>query len=54
MPCILSVQDITIMCPVGTATMDTHRTLEKEGRDKFIVLETALQTPSLNQFSKKG
>ena len=34
---------------VGTATMDTHRTLEKERRDKLIFLETILQNSSLNQ-----
>ena len=28
------------MSTVGTATIDTHRTLEKERRDKLILLET--------------
>ena len=39
------------MGTVGTATMDTHRTLEKEIRDELIVLETVLQSNSLNQLS---
>ena len=34
---------------VGTATMDTHRILEKERRDKLILLKTVLQSHSLNQ-----
>ena len=32
---------------VGTATMDTHRTLEKERRDKLILLEMVLQSHSI-------
>ena len=51
MPCIPSVPDITILYPVGTATMDTHRTLEKEKRDKVMLLEMALQSCSLSQLS---
>ena len=34
---------------MGTVHMDTHRTLEKERRDKLILLETVLQSHSLNQ-----
>ena len=30
MPCILNARDITVLYPMGIATMDTHRTLEKE------------------------
>ena len=37
--------------PVGIATIDTHRTLEKERRDKLILLETILQSRSVSQFS---
>ena len=48
MPCILSVCDITILYSVGTATMDTHSTLEKE---KLILLETVLQIHCLSQLS---
>ena len=33
------------------STMDMHRTLEKERRDKLILLETVLQSHSLNQLS---
>ena len=44
-------RDITILYPVGTATMDTHRTLEKERKDKFILLETVLQSHSLSKLS---
>ena len=51
MPCIPSVRDITILYPVGTATMDTRRTLENERRDKLILLETVLQSRSLRQLS---
>ena len=51
MPCIPSACDITITYPVGTATMDTHRTLEKERRDKLILLETVLQSRSQKQLS---
>ena len=40
MPCISSARD--------TATMNTHRTLEK---DKLILLETVLQSRSLSQLS---
>ena len=36
---------------VGTATMDMHRTLEKERGDKLILLEMVLQSHSLNQLS---
>ena len=37
------------MSTIGTATMDTHRTLEKERRDKLILLEfeTVLQSHAL-------
>ena len=51
MPCIPSACDITILYPVGTATMDALRTLEKERRDKLILLETVLQSHSLSQLS---
>ena len=34
---------------MGTATMDTHRTLEKERKEKLILLETVLQSRSLSQ-----
>ena len=51
MPCILSARDITTLYPVGTATMDTRRTLEKERKDKLILLETVLQSHSLSQLS---
>ena len=51
MPCIPSARDITILYPEGTATMDTHRTLEKERKDKLILLETVLKSPSLSQLS---
>ena len=53
MPCIPSASAtcITILYPVGTATMDTHRTLEKERKDKLILLETVLQSHSLSQLS---
>ena len=51
MPCIPSARDITILCPVDTATMDMHRTLEKERKDKLILLETVLQSCSLSQLS---
>ena len=51
MPCIPSARDISILYPVGTATMDTHRTLEKERKDKLILLETVLQSRSLSQLS---
>ena len=51
MPCIPSAHDITILYPVGTATMDAHRTLEKEGKDKPILIETVLQSCSLSQLS---
>ena len=33
------------------STMDMHRTLEKERRDKLILLKTVLQSHSLNQLS---
>ena len=46
MPCILSVRDITILYPVGTATMDMHSTLERE---KLILLETVVQIRCLTQ-----
>ena len=36
---------------INTATMDTFRILEKERRDKLILLETVLQNHSLNQLS---
>ena len=39
------------MSSVGTATIDTLRTLEKERRDKLILLKMVLQTHSLNQLS---
>ena len=51
MPYIPSARDITILYPVGTATIDTHRTLEKEKRDKLILLETVLQSRSVRQLS---
>ena len=47
----LSARDITILYPVGTATMDMHITLEKERKDKLILLETVLQSHSLSQLS---
>ena len=34
---------------VGTATMDTLRSLERERRDKLILLEMVLQSHSLHQ-----
>ena len=34
---------------VGTVTMDTHRTLEKERRDKLTLLKMVLQSRSLIQ-----
>ena len=46
MPCIPRVHDITIVYSVGMATMDTRRTLEKEKRDKLILLETVLHSRS--------
>ena len=49
MPCIPSARDIIILYPVGTATMDMLRTLEKERKDKLIFLETVLQIRSLSQ-----
>ena len=45
---MLSARDIY---PEGTSTMDTHRTLEKERKDKPILLETVLQSRSLSQLS---
>ena len=51
MPCIPSAHDIIILYPMGTATMDTHRTLEKERKEKLILLETVLQSHSLSQLS---
>ena len=51
MPCIPSARDITILYPVGITAIDTHRKLEKERRDKLIVLETVLQSCSLSQLS---
>ena len=39
------------MSTVGTATMDTFRTLENERRDMLILIETVLQSHSLNQLS---
>ena len=51
MPCIPSVRNITILYPMGTATMDTHRTLEKERKDKLILLKTVLQSRSLSRLS---
>ena len=40
-----------ILYPMCTATMDTHRTLEKEGRDMAILLETVVQSHSRSQLS---
>ena len=51
MPCIPSACDITILYPMGIATMDMHRTLEKERKEKLILLETVLQSCSLSQLS---
>ena len=51
MPYIPSGRDITILYPVGITAIDTHRTLEKERRDKLILLETVLQSRSLSQLS---
>ena len=51
MPCVPSAHDITIFYPVGTATMDTHRTPEKERKDNLNLLETVLQSHSLSQLS---
>ena len=39
---------------VGTATMDTLRSLERERRDKLILLEMVLQSPSLHQLLNVG
>ena len=39
------------MSTVGTATMDTLRSLERERRDKLILLEMVLQSHSLHQLS---
>ena len=39
---------MTILYPVGMATMETHRTLEKE-RDKLILLKIVLHSRSLRQ-----
>ena len=36
---------------VGTATMHMHRTVEKERRDKVILLKTVQQSHSPNQLS---
>ena len=54
MPCIPSARDVTILYPVDTATMDMHRTLEKERKDKLILLETVLQSRSLSQLSNSN
>ena len=35
MPCIPSARDITILYPVGIATMDTHRTLENKEKQAY-------------------
>ena len=51
MPYIPSAHDITILYPMGIATIDTHRTLEKERRDKLILLEMVLQSRSVSQLS---
>ena len=42
----LSAHDMTIIYPVGIATIDTHRTPEKEKRDKLILLKMVLQSHS--------
>ena len=49
----LSACDITILYPMGIATMDTHRTLERERKrkHKLVLLETVLQSRSLSQLS---
>ena len=32
MPCIPSARDMTSLCPMGIATIDTHRILKKKGK----------------------
>ena len=49
--CIPSARDITILYPVGTAIMGMRRTLEKERRNKLILLGTVLQSHSPSQLS---
>ena len=51
MPYILSTHDITVFYPVGIATIDKHRKIEKERRDKLILLKTVLQSCSVSQLS---
>ena len=52
MPCIPSARDVTILyIPWTLTTMDMHRTLENERKDKLILLETVLQSRSLSQLS---
>ena len=46
MPCIPSARDITILYPVGIATMDTHRTLENKEKQARLLLETDTQSRS--------
>ena len=46
MPCIPSARDITILYPVGIATMDTHRTLENKEIQARLLLETDTQSRS--------
>ena len=48
MPCIPRDRDITILYPVGIATIDTHRALENS-EDKLTLLETATQSRAPRQ-----
>ena len=47
-----SARDITILYPVSIATIDTHRTLEKERRDKFILLKTVCSVSQLSNVDR--
>ena len=51
MPYIPSVHDVTIIYPVGIATIDTHQTLEKEEETSLSYLKWSYKSCSVSQLS---